>query len=422
MKSFLPEMALKNILRNKRRTTLSGSTIALVAMSICLLLSLEEGAITDMKKNIIDGTTGNIRIQNEKYTQNLRIMPLQFYVPNTNKIVSTIEALDEVQDVEKHILSTVSIYHKDQITTASLMGLTLSSNRLFKDTSTTVLEGTLPKIVHSDRLAVITQSLSSTLNIHAGDKFTFFTRTATGGTNGSTVTVAAVIYLGNTDYNGMQFFMDWQELSQILRMGGNAQSLLIYTKTNFPEKNIASLIHKISNLSEIHNLTNTQLEIKKWQQVSTLFELFSMVDIIYFFIALVFFILAATVIFNTTMMSVLERQKEMGTLMALGMEKHTITRLILIETALTAGLAATAGTILSSLIIHYLGTTGFDLNAMGGNAVNGMNMSAWLYPHLSFYRYLWVASMGTVISVIACIGPARLALRIEPAEALRTGN
>jgi len=422
MKSFLPEMALKNILRNKRRTILSGSTIALVAMAICLLLSLEEGAISDMEKNIIDGTTGNLRIQNEKYTQNIRIMPLQFYIPNTTKIVNAIESLEGIQEVEKHIVSTVSIYRKDKITSASLMGLTLSNNRLFNNKSTTVIEGMLPKSEHSERLAVITQSLSSSLNIHVGDKFTFFTRTASGGTNGLTVTIAAVIYVGNTDYNGMQFFMDWQEISQILRMGGNAQSLLIYTTQNFPEKNIPTLIHKISNLSQIKNLEDTQLEIKEWQQVSSLFELFSMVDIIYFFIALVFFILAATVIFNTTMMSVLERQKEMGTLMSLGMGKHTITWLILIETALTAGIAAFVGTILSSFIINYLGTIGFDLNAMGGSAVNGMNMSAWLYPHLSLYRYIWIASMGTVTSVIACIGPARMVLRIEPAEALRTEN
>jgi len=147
-----------------------------------------------------------------------------------------------------------------------------------------------------------------------------------------------------------------------------------------------------------------------------------MVDIIYFFIAIVFFILAATVILNTTMMSVLERKKEIGSLMALGMEKHAITRMILLETALTATISSIIGTILSSFIIRYWGTVGFDLNAMGGSAVSGMNMSAWIYPHLAFFRYIWVAAVGAIIAVIACISPARMALRVEPAEALRTEN
>lgn len=422
MRSFLPGMAFKNILRNKRRTILSGSTIAIVAMAICLLLSFEEGAITDMKKNIIDGTTGNIRIQNELYSQNVRVMPLQFYIPNTTKIANAIKNLDEVTEVEKHISTAVSIYHNDTITTASIMGLTLSNNRLFKNSSTTVIEGSLPKQNHSDRLAIITQSLASSLKVHVGDKFTFFTRTASGGTNGATVTISSIVNVGNTDYNGMQFFVEWQELSQLLRMGGNAQSLLVYTAPKVSNHAISEVTKKIANLSEITNLDSTIFEIKEWQHVSTLFELFSMVDIIYFFIAIVFFILAATVILNTTMMSVLERKKEIGSLMALGMEKHAITRMILLETALTASLSSVIGTFISSLIIHYWGSVGFDLNAMGGSAVNGMNMSAWIYPHLAVYRYIWVAVMGAIIAIIACIGPARMALRVEPAEALRTEN
>ena len=416
-------MAFRNIMRNRQRTILSGSTIALVAFVVCLLFSLDSGAVSDMKNNVVNDVTGNIRIRTERYSENERILPLQFFIPATDELTRKIESIDGVTGTEQRITAAASIYRNDKIETAVLTGVSYNKTRLFSNRSTLFIEGNNTDLVNGQKTAVITKTLSDALGLHAGDKFTFFTRTAAGGSNGATFTVAAVVHLGDTDFNSMRCFMDWRELSGILRMDGNASEIFVYTRKNMSESESDGIIQKIKMLEKASAGTmEMPLEILPWKKTGSVYALFDLMDTIYFFIAVVFFLLASTVIFNTTMMSVLERRKEIGTLMSLGMSKYTVFGMILLEIIMTSGSAALAGCAAGAVIINLWYTQGFNMYAAGGSAVEGMNLSAWIYPSLAFSRYILIFVTGICISVAACILPARQAMRVEPAEALRTEN
>ena len=149
-------------------------------------------------------------------------------------------------------------------------------------------------------------------------------------------------------------------------------------------------------------------------------QLLEFTDLLYFIYAVIFFLLSAIVIFNSSMMSVMERKKEIGSLLSLGMGPHTVVILFLLETVIISAIAATSGALVASVLVNITGHTGINLAGSGFAAMDGFSIKMILYPNLSFGRYFEFAFTGFAMSVIASVIPSRMALSVQPAEALRS--
>ncbi|MBN1698624.1 MAG: ABC transporter permease [Spirochaetales bacterium] len=103
-------IAFRNILRNKRRSVLSGVAIAIVAMMITVLLSLYTGIGKDMKDNVFSYFTGHIRIRHNKYNENEELIPLQFGIDNYTAVMAGTENIDTVKAVAPRIQFGTALY------------------------------------------------------------------------------------------------------------------------------------------------------------------------------------------------------------------------------------------------------------------------------------------------------------------------
>lgn len=95
------KLAWKNILRNKRRSILSASAIFFAVVFVSSMLSLYEAMIKDMSDNAINHQLGNINVKTQKYIDNERILPLQFYISEVDK---KIEKLIPLMVLLNHLL------------------------------------------------------------------------------------------------------------------------------------------------------------------------------------------------------------------------------------------------------------------------------------------------------------------------------
>ncbi len=410
----LTRLAFRNIQRNRRRTLLSGSTIAIAAFVVCVMFAFEYGMIKDMEMNIRNHVTGDIRVRSLLFSKNERVQPLQYFVNGTQDMIQKIESFDFVEKALPSINSGVMIYRNEKTSNSRVIGLDFSRTNFFNGKNNWMLDGSLPE--ENSQAVLITEGFAQKTGLTTGDKFTFIGKTAIGGTNGMTAKISGIIHIGDSDFNGSTFFIDWQVLSSLLRMNNNALEILVLTKEGITGSQTNELIRSIQNLDE------ENIEAIPWYKVSLLVQMFQFVDIMFLFFALFFFLLACSVIFNTTMMSVLERKKEIGTLLALGLEAKTVSYLFLLESALISAVSSLAGIIAGAAAIFIMHTYGIDLGALGGNSMSGMNFSSWIYPNLNFGRYVLVFCTGVFTACAACIIPARLTLTVQPAEALRTEN
>ncbi len=109
---------------------------------------------------------------------------------------------------------------------------------------------------------------------------------------------------------------------------------------------------------------------------------------------------------NSMLMSVTERYKEIGTMKCLGALDNFIVKLFLIESGLLGFFGALFGAIIGALFVI--------LTRWG--AVFSGNFD-WL--RLLMYVGICIV-LGTVLSIIAALGPAMRASKMPPADAMRT--
>lgn len=124
-------------------------------------------------------------------------------------------------------------------------------------------------------------------------------------------------------------------------------------------------------------------------------------------------------IVNTMLMVILERTRELGMLMAIGMTKRRVFAMIMYETIFLALVGAAIGEVLSLLLIKYYGNVGIDLSSMA-EGLEAIGYNAITFPALEPIRYLQITAMVIVTGILASIYPAIKALKLDPASAIRT--
>ncbi len=160
--------------------------------------------------------------------------------------------------------------------------------------------------------------------------------------------------------------------------------------------------------------------VMTWKELAPDAALLNDYMIIYYFIFIGIIMLAlAFGIINTMMMAILERTKELGMLMAIGMNRRRIFKMIMLETIFLTVVGAVAGILSGWLITEVLGTTGIHFSGWG-EGFEAIGFASVVYPVITPGFFLITTIMVIATAIISSIWPARKALKLNPVEALRT--
>ena len=161
-------------------------------------------------------------------------------------------------------------------------------------------------------------------------------------------------------------------------------------------------------------------KIETWAEISPDLQYAQdmMSNFLYIFMIIVLLALSFGII-NSMMMAVLERKKELGMLMAVGMKKVKIFSMISIETIFLSLIAAPIGLLLSYITIQYFSSHGIDLsNFSTGLASFGIGTK--IYTFLPINAYFEITILTLIVAFISSLFPARRALKLNPAEAIKS--
>ena len=124
-------------------------------------------------------------------------------------------------------------------------------------------------------------------------------------------------------------------------------------------------------------------------------------------------------IINTMLMSVLERFREIGMLMAIGMNKGRIFSMIFLETIYLVLVSAPFGLLFAFIAVAYTGSQGIDLSNLYDESYASFGIKTIIYPKLTSEYYLQILGMVMVTAILAAIYPAITAIRLDPVQAMR---
>jgi predicted lysophospholipase L1 biosynthesis ABC-type transport system permease subunit len=127
---------------------------------------------------------------------------------------------------------------------------------------------------------------------------------------------------------------------------------------------------------------------------------------------------AALGIANTMLMSVFERTREIGTLMALGTTPREILALFLTESALIGAAGGLFGSAIGGSVVKVLAVVGIQPPSSVGNVLD-LPLGTTIYAHFSWGTLSMFFSLALIVAMLSALYPAFLASRQEPVEALR---
>jgi len=263
---------------------------------------------------------------------------------------------------------------------------------------------------------LIGKKLSDKLSAHLGDKIILSMADGHGEVVYGAFKVKGIYDTQNHMFDGLNVFVNYSDLKNLLKTPAD-----FYTEIAISLNNNDYTIDAKEEISEIFQteIKEKKIVIRDWSQIDPTLKLMvqSMDYFAWFFIGIILIALAFGIV-NTMIMVVMERTRELGMLMAIGMNKNKVFKMILWETVFLSFVGAIAGMIISAAVLQYFIYNGLDLSIVG-EGMNAYGLDTVIYPKATVSFYIQVSVLVFITALISSIFPARQALGLQPANAVR---
>ena len=406
----LTRLAWKNIWRNRRRTLITLSAIAFSIMLVQALHNLSYGVYAGMVDSGVRAGSGHLAVYHRQYLDS-RDEALSYQDDN---LVREIAALPEVTEVLPRLYIPALAQSSRESRGIVLIGVDPQRERainpFLKDLADTEMVGAI-----DSRDAVVGVRLLEELQIRQGQKFVVTAQHRDGSLHSELLRVKGVVRSGMKDIDSSMILVGRERAALLTGVTGAVHELAVILADADREPHVYAEVQALIG-------DRREIEVVSWERAMP--NLANAIKLDYAsqkFIFLIILLIVAIGVINTLLMSVMERMREFGVILALGSKPMTL-RLMIFSEALSLGiLAAILGTILGSLATWYLATVGIDLAALvpetlefGGVVFDPVMRASW-NPGWMLRIALYVIGL----TLIAALYPAIKAGRITPVEGMR---
>jgi putative ABC transport system permease protein len=270
-----------------------------------------------------------------------------------------------------------------------------------------VVAGSFPDSPDGDEV-VLGAGLARALGARAGDLVTVMTTMADGSLNAVDATVAAILQYPIREIDDRVLFMPYRAAARLLGAEGKASVLAVRLAETRETDDVAREIAVAARAA------GRPVAVRTWLETAAFYKQVRLLYVgIFLFTGLVLAVVVILAVANTMTMSVFERTREIGTLLAIGMERHRVRRLFLHEGLLLALAGTLVGAALSLLLRSVLNASGIEMPPPPGGTRN-------ILLHIRFFPVAYAAGflLMTITLLAASWWPARRAARLNPVEAL----
>jgi ABC-type lipoprotein release transport system permease subunit len=333
------------------------------------------------------------------------------YIKNGIQLSSEIEKLDSVVAASPRLVAEPFIQAAHGTGGGRLIGIQPEKEKRVTDIWEHVIEGTY--LEKSGRMppVLIGEKLAKRLKLKEGSKINVQMVDLNGDLSSKGFRVCGIYKTTNTTYDETHLFVPYDDLKAQLGIEDNAaHEIAVIVKNGDEALDVKPSIQKIAGKNDVQT----------WKELSPEMSLLtdSMDQYMYIFILIILLGLCFGII-NTMLMAVLERTKEIGMLMAVGMNKRKIFWMIIFESVMLTFTGGIIGIIIGTGITKFFETTPIDISAFSAG-MEKYGFATQIYTSLRTDTIVIITILVILTGLLSAIYPARKALRLNPAEATRT--
>ena len=403
---MLVQIAWRNIWRNKARSLVVISSIIIGVWAGIFIMSFAWGLYKTNIDESVYRQLSHIQIHHPTFGEE---NDSKFTITNTDEIVKQLQSDDRIASVSSRVISTGMITSPTTAGGVTIYGINPASEITQIRLNEYVREGAYFDSGKQNEI-LIGEKLAKKLKVKFKSKVVLtFTNVNSEIVSGA-FRISGIYRSKNISLDEVNVYVQQKHLQELLELKSSESN------------EIAILVKDEEQLDTIKKFSVGVVpkgKIEDWKalspELSMIIESFNL----YTYIISGIILLALTFgIINTMLMSVLERIRELGMLMAIGLNKRKIFIMIMLETIYLTVIGSPIGLLVGWLTVTVLGKTGINIS-MFSEGLASYGFSSMIYPALEHEKYLIIVTMCLITAVLSAIYPAYKALQLNPSEAIR---
>ncbi len=398
------KIAWKNVWRSRGRSLVVMGAIVVGIWALLFGTGFMNGFMVGYMADIINHDVSNIQIHNPKFNNDFDI---KFHIPDGSKKAEEIRSWPGVRATTTRIILNGMIASSRKAQGVQIRGVDVQNEAVVTRLDSLISQGAYFKGIKKNPI-VIGEKIAEELKVKIRSKVVLTFNDGNGDITAAAFRVVGIVKSSSLNINGQYAFVRQDDLIEILANGNNIHEIALVTETQIDEEAIVDKYNKKypADLAESWRKIAPELAFMQEMYSNMLYIL-----LVIIMTALVFGIV------NTMLMAVLERMRELGMLMAIGMTKLRVFMMVLIETIYLSIIGAPVGLLVGWLTINYYQNVGVDLTEYS-EGLEAFGYSSILHPYLEVNAYV-VVTIGVVVTAfIGAIYPAWKAVKLNPVEAL----
>ncbi len=404
------KMAWRNVWRNPRRTILTIAAVAFACALLVFMLSMQFGSYDAMIDASVKISTGHLQVQAKGYLDNKE---MRLVVEDPEAVARILEKTPKIKAFTFRANAFSLSSSKERTYGALVIGI---------DPSREIGVSTLKNLVRKGDFltdqdynqALVGRLLAKNLQLDLGDEVVILGQGRDGSVAATVVIVKGIFSSGIDELDRATIQIPIKCFQDTYSMGDAVHEVLAVCHSLDDVKDA-----KESVLAGLRDMNpQNKLTALDWSEIMPgLLQAIKM-DLVgglifYFLLILV----VAFSILNTFLMAVLERTKEFGVMMAIGVTKSRLVKLLLMESTAMTSVGLLAGLVMGSLVTLYFQSHGLDFSE-ASDLMAQFGISGKIYPRLSIWSISIGAGLVLVITFIAAMYPSLKVRSLSPVEAL----
>lgn len=402
---MLIKIAWRNVWRNGLR---SGVVIASIAMGIwagLFIISVSAGLNEQRTKDAIDSYLSHIQIHNAEFVKDNNV---EFRINDIDAVRKKLSTNPDVKAYAERVVLNGMVSSSTGGYGARITGVNPEQEKTVSTMSKKLVDGAYFEGIKRNPV-FIGKKLAEKLKVDVRKKIVLTFQKDNGDIVTGAFRVVGIYKTSNSKADEMNVFIRSSDANRLLEESAGFHEVAIITNQPALVDTIAGTIG-----AELPNLL-----VRTWREVSPDLGYADeiMMQMLYIIIGIILLALSFGIV-NTMLMAVLERKRELGMLMSVGMNKTKIFFMIVLETVFISLVGGPVGVLLGYATVTYFGSVGIDLSNVG-KGLESFGISTMIYTNLESGFYIDVTVMVVVAAILSSIYPARKALQLKPAEAVR---